>query len=122
VVISSPLLGHCECLGTGEKQVLGDAYLLRRLVAKADASADGHLTIMKFTVNWRVGFGTPANQEDVYRMPQGATFREAAEAALKRRNPPASRKMGGETDAKKPFPDASPIYTARGHCNTATCP
>jgi len=88
----------------GEKQVLGDAYLLRRLIAKADASADGHLTTMKFTTNWRVGFGTPANQEDVYRMPQGATFREAAEAALKRRNPPASGKMGGETDGQKALP------------------
>ena len=76
--------------------MLGDAYLLRRLVAKADASADGHLTIMKFTTNWRVGFGTPANQEDVYRMPQGATFREAAEAALKRRIPPASEATDGQ--------------------------
>jgi hypothetical protein len=58
--------------------MLRDVYLLRRLVAKANVAADGHLTIMKFTTEWRVGFGTPANPEDIYRMPQGATFREAA--------------------------------------------
>jgi hypothetical protein len=67
--------------------MMRDVYLLERLVAKADAAADGHLTIMKFTTNWRVTFGTPSNREDVYRMPGGRTFREAAEAALKRQNP-----------------------------------
>jgi hypothetical protein len=74
--------------------MLRDVYLLRRLVAKANAAADGHLTIMKFTTEWRVGFGTPANREDIYRMPQGATFREAAEAALKRRNSTEGGKTG----------------------------
>jgi hypothetical protein len=88
----------------GEKQMLGDAYLLRRWLRRLTHLPMVILTIMKFTTNWRVGFGTPANQEDVYRMPQGATFREAAEAALKRRNPPASRKMGGETDGQKAHP------------------
>lgn len=74
--------------------MLRDAYLLRRLVAEANAAADGHLTIMKFTTNWRVAFGTPADGEEIYRMAEGRTFREAAEAALKRRNPPASGNVG----------------------------
>jgi hypothetical protein len=82
-----------------EKNNAGGAYLLRRLVAKADASADGHLTVMKFTTNWRVGLGTPANREDVYRMPQGATFREAAEAASEKTKPASER---GNGRAKRP--------------------
>jgi hypothetical protein len=66
--------------------ILRDAYLLRQLVAKANAVACGHLTIMKFMTNWRVAVGTPADREDIYRMAEGRTFREAAEAALKRKN------------------------------------
>jgi hypothetical protein len=49
---------------------------------------------MKFTTNRRMAFGTPANREDIYRMAEGRTFREAAEAALKKRNPPASGEAG----------------------------
>ena len=33
--------------------------LLKRLVDIANERFDGHLTIMKFSTNWRVGFGTP---------------------------------------------------------------
>jgi hypothetical protein len=42
----------------------------------------GHLTIMRFTTNWRVGFGTPDGREDIQHMCEGKTLREAAMAAL----------------------------------------
>ena len=32
---------------------------LQRLIDTADEHFDGHVTIMKFTTKWRVGFGTP---------------------------------------------------------------
>ena len=35
--------------------------LLKRLVDIANERFDGHLTIMKFSTNWRVGFGTCGN-------------------------------------------------------------
>jgi hypothetical protein len=44
---------------------------------------DGHLTVMKFTTNWRVGFGTPGDgygQE--VEMSAGKTFADAARTAL----------------------------------------
>ena len=53
--------------------------LLTRLQTVA---GEGHLTIMKFTTNWRVGFGTPASRCDIDQMWEGVTFAEAAEAAL----------------------------------------
>jgi hypothetical protein len=76
------------------------AKLLALLVAEADRNHDGHLTIMKFTTNWRVSFGTPEQVMDeevlfegkdgpaypeVEAMPVGKTFKEAAKAALTRR-------------------------------------
>ena len=33
--------------------------ILQRLIDTADERFDGHVTIMKFTTTWRVGFGTP---------------------------------------------------------------
>jgi hypothetical protein len=34
------------------------ARLLRELAIQADKYHDGHVTIMKFGTNWKVGFGT----------------------------------------------------------------
>ena len=63
-----------------------DIELVERLVEYADRHFDGHLTIMKFTTNWRVGFGTPLKgySEDGVgvEMAEGETFREAALKAL----------------------------------------
>ena len=59
-----------------------DLALLQRLVDASAAAADGHLTIMKFTTNWRVGFGTPFEREDIDAMPVGASFAEAARKLL----------------------------------------
>lgn len=41
-----------------EKKIL---ELLKRIEKIADEHHDGHFTIMKFTTNWRVCFGTPFN-------------------------------------------------------------
>lgn len=61
-----------------------DAKMFMRLVAIADALSDGHMTIMKFSGNWRVAFHTPADREDVENMAAGLTFYEAAEVAIDR--------------------------------------
>jgi hypothetical protein len=59
-----------------------DLALLNELVAVARERHDGHLTVMRFTTNWRVGFGTLRERSDISRIPKGATFAEAARVAL----------------------------------------
>lgn len=56
--------------------------LVTELKIVADKHFGGHVTIMKFTTNWRVGFGTPMYRCDIDQMWEGSTFTEAAEAAL----------------------------------------
>jgi hypothetical protein len=41
---------------------------------------------MKFTTNWRAALGTPADREDICRMAEGGTFREA-EGSFERKEP-----------------------------------
>jgi hypothetical protein len=64
-----------------------DAKLMQHLVDVANQRFDGHVTIMKFTKNWRVGFGTPYHDYDTTgteaQMAVGKTFAEAATKALK---------------------------------------
>jgi hypothetical protein len=61
---------------------MSDRKLLSRLIQHAENHSDGHLTIMKFTTNWRVGFFTPYSHDDVQDLNEGRTFEEAAKAAL----------------------------------------
>ncbi|MBZ5611545.1 MAG: hypothetical protein LAP38_25070 [Acidobacteriia bacterium] len=61
-----------------------DFDLFTVLVQKADEAFDGHLTVMKFTTNWRVGFATPSDRADTDDMSAGKTFAEAAQKALDR--------------------------------------
>jgi hypothetical protein len=60
--------------------------ILQRLIDTADEHFDGHVTIMKFTTKWRVGFGTPgqvsSNRADDVEMMEGKTLEEAATKAL----------------------------------------
>jgi hypothetical protein len=60
--------------------------LLKRLVDIANERFDGHVTIMKFSTNWRVGFGTPwrgySYKADDVEMMEGKTLEEAATKAL----------------------------------------
>ena len=58
--------------------------LMRDLERVAREHFDGHLTIMRFTGNWRIGFGTPEDRFDIGEMPVGRSFEEAACAALAR--------------------------------------
>jgi hypothetical protein len=53
------------------------------LLKAADAVSGGHVTVMKFTTNWRVGFETPNSWGDIQQMAQGRTFEEAAYQALR---------------------------------------
>lgn len=58
--------------------------LLKVLVHIATESYDGHFTIMKFTTNWRVGFGTPEGREAIQELSNGKTFEEAAIKSIER--------------------------------------
>ncbi len=59
-------------------------HLLERAIEMARLTSDGHLTILKFTSNWRVGFFTPGDREDIDRFASGKTLLEALHAALLR--------------------------------------
>jgi hypothetical protein len=59
-----------------------EAKLMQRLVNVATALTDGHLTIMRFTGNWRVGLGTPSERDGIDAMSVGDTFEAAAQALL----------------------------------------
>jgi hypothetical protein len=60
--------------------------LLLQLVNYANQHHDGHLTIMKFTTNWRVTFGTVVEDygvaKDSIEMEAGRTLCEAIKHAL----------------------------------------
>ncbi len=58
------------------------AAYLAELASVANKRFDGHFTIMKFTTNWRVGFGTPMDRHDIEEMQEGRTLAEAVERAL----------------------------------------
>lgn len=66
-----------------------DVVMMRKLMGLAERLADGHLTILKFTTNWRIEFGTIAWDTDliewretIEKMPVGSTFSKAAKAAI----------------------------------------
>ena len=67
--------------GNAEQQMA----LLYKLVDIAAEISDGHVTIMKFTTHWRVGFFTPGDRFDIDGLCEGNTFEEAAERAIKER-------------------------------------
>ncbi|WP_126623202.1 hypothetical protein [Oceaniglobus ichthyenteri] len=56
--------------------------LWKQLQEVANKEYDGHLTILKFTTNWRIGFVTPAEREQIDQMAVGSSFAEAARNAL----------------------------------------
>lgn len=59
-----------------------DFETMTQLVKAANTQFDGHLAILKFTTNWRVGFVTPDGRDDINAMHVGETFDEAATKAL----------------------------------------
>lgn len=58
------------------------AQLMSLLEAQAKSLRDGHLTILRFTTNWRIGFGTPSDRDDIAKAAEGPTFAAAARNAL----------------------------------------
>jgi len=44
--------------------------------------ADGHFVLLKFTTNWRCGFGTPCSRDDIGRLAVGKTASSAMLCAL----------------------------------------
>ena len=57
--------------------------MMARLIERANRDHDGHVTILKFTTNWRVGSGTILEDRNaIARMPEGKTFAEAARRPL----------------------------------------
>ncbi|MER8582717.1 hypothetical protein NKG95_29120 [Mesorhizobium sp. M1423] len=61
-----------------------DIKLMDRLLKVAEGAFDGHLSILKFTTNWRVSLETPSNRDDIDAMAVGSTFKEAALTLLNR--------------------------------------
>jgi hypothetical protein len=60
-----------------------DSELFTELQQIADRKFGGHFTVMKFTTNWRVSFGTPMERSDIASMSVGKTFAEAADQAIR---------------------------------------
>jgi hypothetical protein len=56
--------------------------LIAELIEAANRRFDGHLTILKFTTNWRVALHTPIDRYDIDKMTAGRTFEEAASKLL----------------------------------------
>jgi hypothetical protein len=61
---------------------MSDLELMQKLIQIANERHGGHLTIYKFTSNWRVSFVTPQSRDDISRAAAGKTFAEAAIKAL----------------------------------------
>jgi hypothetical protein len=57
--------------------------LLEAAIALARLISDGHLTIMRFTTNWRVGFFTADHRAENSALSEGATLAEALCNAIK---------------------------------------
>lgn len=68
---------HKELIMTSD-----DFDTMAKLVKAADNHYDGHLSVLKFTTNWRVGFVTPNERADISALHTGDTFDEAATKAL----------------------------------------
>jgi hypothetical protein len=65
-------------------EVVGQAApTMDGLMKVADTVSGGHLSILKFTTNYRIGFETPNSWGDIQQMAQGRTFEEAAYQALR---------------------------------------
>jgi hypothetical protein len=59
-----------------------DQQWFDELVQLAKREHNGHLTIMRFTTNWREGFGTVNSRCEVCALGEGKTFAEVAQQAL----------------------------------------
>ena len=93
--------------------------ILSKLAVIANIKFDGHLTIMKFTTNWRVDFGTLYDRGDINAMPAGKTFHEAVANALADLILSESSEQEGEEETEFTFKDDEGLELL--HYNTPTC-
>ena len=56
--------------------------LLTKVTAYANEHYDGHFTVMKFTTNWRVCYGTIESRDEIGFMRSGKTLEEALQNLL----------------------------------------
>lgn len=56
---------------------INNLNLLHLAIHIADKLSDGHFTLLKFTTNWRAGFFTPDSREDIQKLFEGETMRDA---------------------------------------------
>lgn len=76
-----------QCHQGGELDTMNDIdiKLFDQLIDVAKRMYDGHITIMRFTRNWRIAFGTPLGddiRDEIALMAEGPTFAAAAERLL----------------------------------------
>lgn len=76
--------GGEPCNNPNQGNALDYSGFMKELEAAASRISDGHLSVLKFTTNWRVWFFTPDDRLDIQIMPSGKTFEEAATAALEK--------------------------------------
>jgi hypothetical protein len=55
---------------------------IKKIEELAKVIADGHYTIMKFTTNYRAGYGTNGERHEISRMRQYKTFDECIDGLL----------------------------------------
>lgn len=56
---------------------------MNKVIEIADKEFDGHFTLMKFTTNWRLTFGTVENREDINASECAETLDEVLDKAIK---------------------------------------
>ena len=66
------------------KEQMNTESAIHKLTALAEATSDGHYTICKFTTNYRVCLGTPADREFIDKMAEGSSVENAISNLLER--------------------------------------
>lgn len=56
---------------------------MNQVIKIANEEFDGHFTLMKFTTNWRLTFGTVENREDINASECAETLDEVLDKAIK---------------------------------------
>jgi hypothetical protein len=72
----------CLAQSIGAIMTSDDFETMAKLVKTANTKFDGHLSVLKFTTNWRISFVTPDGRDGIEEMYVGETFDEAATKAL----------------------------------------
>ena len=59
---------------------------MNEVIRIANEEFDGHFTLMKFTTNWRITYGTIYDREDIQTSIEAKTLDEALDKAINSRN------------------------------------